>query len=226
MTRNAIITYACYPEGTQWWGKARARMEEYAERCDARFCHLQSDGYTSVIDRGEHIAEWMMDFERCLILDADLIISRLTPNIFNEYPDRNAIYMALDGRPGDSKAHNRLGDIVALQAFWGSLGWTSTYHNAGVILCDSSHHDIFRGWKPVCPMMWPDQSNINYLARLLQIPINDLNPRWNRFSLNSGHDTNTKASMEAIVNTLPWIAHAAGHTDRNAAVEYFDKMLP
>ncbi len=226
MTR-AIICYASYPDTEQWWVLARRRMEDYAERCHATFVHLESDRYGSVIDRGEIIADAVEQYERSLVIDADVIISRCAPDIFREFPSDTpkTIRMSLDSLPGDFESLNRIQELVALQAFFGPLGWTSGYHNAGVILCSGYHHHVFRDWKPLVSAIWVDQSNINYRARMFGT-VENLPYCWNRFSLNSGHEQNTPDALEAILLTGPYIAHAAGHLDRQAAMAYLDRRMP
>lgn len=220
---NAIAV--CASNLPPWWSEiSEPRIAEYARRCGAQFRVVTPEHWRGVVSRGVCIRPVVHEFERTLVIDADVVISREAPNIFDSFPKTGNVRMALDAKPGDEIGWNRIDDIVAIQAMCGGVRWTKRYYNAGVVLCDRMHTLVWDHWVDFVPEMWPDQANINYFAHKYY-RVEALPREWNSFGMNNGFLTNPPDALIKIAHGSH-IAHAAGFADRDSAIRKLDELMP
>lgn len=206
-TRKAIITIASnLPE---WWqAYARPRMADYAARCGAELVVIEPEVWEGMKSR-QITAEYVAKYDRSLVLDADLLVSREAPNIFEQFP-AGAVYMASDSEPSDPDAMRQWQLIVALQAICDSIGWTKGYHNTGVVLCDRKDSGLWSNWFDLPAHTCPDQANLNWKVRARRHPFNPdlgtnlvtIGREWNAFGLNSPDITNVVELRNVVTDEL------------------------
>lgn len=221
---NAIVT--CASSMPEWFDRiVLPRMKDYAARCHAELHVVTPTMWRGVISRGEMIAPVVREHDRTLVLDADIVISREAPNIFDAFP-AGRIYAIRDSLPSDEHCLNRIADVVALQAIWGSCEgrWTDGYYNAGVVLCDRRHDLIWSGWRDCLPQMWPDQANLNYQAHKFYGRIEPISAAWNGFAMACGYLHPQSGALLAMSQCH--IAHVAGFEDRESAIVHLDRVMP
>lgn len=223
---KAIIVYASGLPS--WWTEiSRPRIQQYAERIGATFMEVASE-WKGVVGRGEAIDAEMEKLPwdaGVLVLDADVIVSREAPDIF-ELLEAGCFHMALDSQAHDTQSKNRLGDIVALQAINGPIGWTMHYGNAGVVLHQAYMRVGWQGWREYIREMWSDQAGLNYRLRsVFEGKFRILPREWNSFGLNNGFEAGVPVDAEKICKGA-YIAHAAGLEPRAEAMMIFDSLMP
>lgn len=239
MTKGIIVIAKNLPP---WWdGIVLPRMADYAVRCEAKLDIIVPSEWRGMMTRqvtGEHVAR----YDRSLVLDADLVISREAPDIFDAH-EPGKVWMANDAEPGDPDCMRQWPLIVALQAIRGSINWTKGYGNSGVILCDRDHSGAWTHWLDLPANTCPDQANLNYMFRIGKFPMGVLGREWNSFGLNTQRmpieweDGNGKHIDWPGYNELhrvegichgAHIFHAAGFAepDRTAAIEKANELLP
>ena len=246
MSNNAIIVIA--KDLPDWWTDiAHPRMVLYAQKCAARLVVITPDKWEGQLTRqitAEHVAQ----YDRSLVLDADVVISREAPSIFDVHGHGFA-WAAQDCAPEDPKAYRQFHIITMLQAIMGPLKWTEGYANTGVVLCDREHANLWRNWTPLPPGTCPDQANLNYKIRQTHHGFAPMARAWNAFGLNSPDAPGTeipfvmtnegRVPMDLMepYNALwripaicsgAYIAHAAGFSgpERCEAIQKMNKLLP
>lgn len=124
-------------------------IQSYAEKCDADFIILTSGEPFLTDDKKPHyrlLKTWDLfeSYERILLIDADILIRKDTPNIFDiiDSNDIAAIYEDVG-----SRKDNRRRRIQDIQRSWNDVGWRSGYINAGFFLFSRKHRDILSMYK-------------------------------------------------------------------------------
>lgn len=161
-------------------------MKKYAEACDADFIVLDEPPLFMTEDNRPHyrilkIREYLEVYDRVLNLDADMIINKNCPNIFDVVPDDKigSIYEDVGTR-----AEHRRGLIKNIQNKWGDVGWKSGYTNAGTFLVSKMHKDIFLpndnkyylGWGSV-------DVHLSYMIHKLKFEVYELPYKWNHMTM-------------------------------------------
>lgn len=227
MTKAIIVLAKDLPV---WWEQCSLpRMRQYANICEAELVVHTPEKWQGMMTRME-TADLVARYDRSLVLDADAVISREAPSIFNAFSDGFA-WATSDSAPNDPKAERQFPIIVALQAICGSLGWSEGYANTGVVLCDREHARLWKEWVPLPKDMCPDQANLNYRIRKTARCFTPLPRQWNSFGLNSvGWDGGWPNALEHIpaICRGAYIAHAAGFAEpeRSIAIRRMDVILP
>lgn len=164
------------------------------------------------VQKSLNIKKNLKIYNRILYLDNDCVISRETPNIFEMYPE-NYVYAVLDSSDGDLNCFARCEEMYQLQAYFGSIGWTYGYYNAGVILIDNNHHYIFKD-NLRCNTPYGDQGIFNYFLRKYGFPHKNLGRMYNSMSINVINPEYPACSRGLYppedISRGVYIAHAAG----------------
>lgn len=215
------------------WGEITIpRIREYAQRIGAEFVLLKPPKYEGFFSRGPMFKEQALRFERTCFIDADCVVSREAPNIF-DWHATGSVWMAPDSAPIDEHQHCRFQDMVLMQAVLGAIGWYRGYGNMGVLLCDAGHaaqDSIFDYWQEI-PGVHNDQANVNYRIRKWGYTAGFMARAWNCMAISIGLP-NTLDSVPYMAD-IAHIAHAAGfshHPDgeknRQAAIEKLNELMP
>ena len=151
-------------------------------------------------------------FDKTLCIDADMVVSRKMPNIFEIYED-GYFYAVLDGAEGDQYCFHRVEEMIASQAMLGSINWTHGYYNAGFMMVEKNHKIIFDDENYKIFFSFSDQTKINYFLRKHKIPHRPLPRQYNSMAINC---IRSRLSPK-VVNLVPpdilskdvYVAHAA-----------------
>ena len=119
-------------------------MEEYAEKCNANFKIISDPPPFLTGDNKPHyrilkVREFLEEYDRVLCLDADMLINKTTPDIFDIVPE-DKIGSIFEDK--GSRQQNRRQIISKVQNEWGNVGWSEGYTNAGTFLLSKQHKDI------------------------------------------------------------------------------------
>jgi len=225
MTRSIIVVAKNLPS---WWADvSRPRMEEYANKCGAELVVIEPERWDGMLTR-QIVADHVCKFDRSLVLDADVVISREAPDIFEAHQTGFA-WATSDSAQDDPKAYRQFQLIVSLQAVLGACGWTEGYANTGVVLCDREHAKLWTNWTPLPPGLCPDQANLNYRIRRTGRGFAPLGREWNAFGLNSVQDGGWPNRLELVPDICQGahISHAAGFSEpgRGVVIRRMDVML-
>jgi hypothetical protein len=151
-------------------------------------------------------------FDRTLCVDADMVLSRETPNVFEIFPQKY-FYAVLDGAEGDKYCFNRVEEMIASQAMLGNINWTYGYYNVGLMLLDKMHAKIFEDQNYKIFLRYSDQTKINYFLQKYKFAHKNLSRQFNSMAINSIEST---ISPHAVTLVSPdvlakntYAAHAA-----------------
>lgn len=129
-------------------------------------------------------------YNRVLLLDTDILITPHAPDIFAAYPDENknyalseTLYDTRSDRDGQYDIH-RLEHIVGQMAHWPHQGPVRHYFNSGVVLFSKNthihQHFSLKEIKTLFnEIVYLDQTYLNYLSFKYQIPLGELDTRYN-----------------------------------------------
>ena len=126
-------------------------IRAYAERCGADFKVLDAPSACPVGDGRWHyrilfLRELLDHYDRILHIDADVLITKDCPNLFEIVPQDHIGTIFEDK---GSRLENRRRLIRCVQDVFGDVGWTEGYINTGVFLVSRQHEDIFAGMPTV-----------------------------------------------------------------------------
>jgi len=119
---------------------------EYAKKVGADF-QLLSHNYENTVGDGHfhyrifEIANLLNTYDRVLNLDADIMINKNAPSVF-DVVDEDCIGTVLEDK-GSRQDHRRQ-MIAASQKRWGDVGWREGYINSGCIVFSKKHADVFQ----------------------------------------------------------------------------------
>jgi len=221
--KNIIITSA-WGEYPDFFKKVTLpRFEYISSKWNVDFKILQEKQENSLFNK-LLIKDTCKSYDRVLFLDFDCVISRNTPNIFDTF-EEGYIYAALDSSIGDENCFHRSQEMIEMQAYFGTIGWTKGYYNSGVILMDQIHHYIWNNFQN-CGVKFTDQTWFNYFLRKYGFDHKTLPREYNSFGLNSIY--NTISPFEFInlpenIASHAYIAHAAG-VNKNEKQDYIFKL--
>jgi lipopolysaccharide biosynthesis glycosyltransferase len=163
-------------------------MRAYANKCDAEFIVLQ-------IPRFQHLGQLYYEkfqlyslfekYERILYLDNDVLVSPLSPDLFELTPADHFAACA-------EETWSRFPECKrAILAELGDIPWNYPYFNAGVMLASHSQREVFNPAHPALqrwatdhvrqryPYQGDDQTYFNYRVNELQLPMIDHGFRFN-----------------------------------------------
>tara|TARA_B100000315_G_scaffold257762_1_gene307613 strand:- start:1547 stop:3160 length:1614 start_codon:yes stop_codon:yes gene_type:complete len=121
-------------------------IEEYAQWVGADMVYLTEPSECEVDDGKWHyrimeLYDLFDKYYRILNLDADVLINKTCPNLFDVVP-YEMIGTILEDK--GSRKYQRREVIKEIQNDYGSVGWEKGYINTGVFLTSRVHRDIFQ----------------------------------------------------------------------------------
>jgi len=121
-------------------------IQEYAESVKADLIYLSEPSECDIGDGRWHyrilsLYDYFDKYDRILNMDADILINKNCPNLFDIVP-YNTIGTVLEDK-GSRKVHRRQ-LIRDVQQQFGYVGWSRSYINTGVFLTSRVHRDIFQ----------------------------------------------------------------------------------
>lgn len=160
-------------------------MEKYAEKCNADFKIISEPPPFLTGDNKPHyrilkVRDYLEEYDRALCLDADMIINKNTPNLFELVPE-DKIGSIFEDK--GSRQQKRRQIINKVQNEWGYVGWSEGYTNGGVFLLSKQHKDIFLPHEGKYYLDWGSADvHMSYMARKFRFEIFELSYRWNHMT--------------------------------------------
>lgn len=152
-------------------------------RLDIRFyaaCFEKFQGF-KLFDKG---------FDRILFLDRDVIITPNAPNIFDCYPDVDALYAFDENSPLEHMDRDSIVSGIKKDIDWPKNVYGKyRYFNAGVFIVGKNVKDFIDGYRNrqlySIPQMriFHEQTCLNYFAAQKQVKFGNLDRWWNRMDL-------------------------------------------
>lgn len=128
-----------------------------------------------------NLSKLLEKYDRVLYVDSDILITKNAPNIFDKYPDTNAVYMFNQAQiKSYNKPLSRIKDITGKKMdFWYKKNNRLAYFNTGVILASRPHRKYFTLGKDYFDYIF-EQGYINYKLMKHHVPIKELDTKFNR----------------------------------------------
>tara|TARA_R110001606_G_C15389005_1_gene651282 strand:+ start:2950 stop:3645 length:696 start_codon:yes stop_codon:yes gene_type:complete len=177
-------------------------MEEYAKNCNADFKIISEQPPFLTGDNKPHyrilkVRDYLEEYNRVLCLDADMIINKNTPNLFELVPE-DKIGSIFEDK--GSRQQNRRQIISKVQNEWGDVGWSEGYTNAGTFLLSKQHKDIFLPHEGKYYLDWGSADvHLSYMARKLRFEFFELSYRWNHMTPFSESWNNSSNRFDSFI---------------------------
>jgi len=169
-------------------------IKKYAEKIQAVYCELSHNPPFLTDDKKPHyrilavLDEQLNHFDRYLFLDADILIRKDCPNLF-DYVRHTHIGSIVED-VGSREIHRKK-VIKAVQKKFGNIKWVSDYTNAGVFVLSNKHLNIlkpingeyWKGWGSVDGHIGYNIKRFNYEIQYLSYKFNHMcmfSEPWNR----------------------------------------------
>jgi len=113
----------------------------YAQKCNAELIIIEKfdDPTLPAMYAKTKIYDLLMDYEKVLFIDIDILITPIAPNLFEMFSSYNDIFAAV---PVEHFYNGVNREKTNLQAALGAIAWTQQYFNSGVMLIGRSHAHI------------------------------------------------------------------------------------
>ena len=161
-------------------------MENYAQKCNADFKIMSHKAPFLTSDNKPHyrilkVMELLEEYDRVLCLDADMLINKNCPNIFDIVPvDKIGSIFEDKG----SRTAMRRSKIKQIQKEWGNVGWETGYTNAGTFILSRQHKDIFLPHNNKYWLNWGSADlHLSYNIHKLKFEIFELDYKWNHMTM-------------------------------------------
>ena len=161
-------------------------MKEYAKRIGADFIQLDHQPPVMTEDNKTHyrilkVRDILEDYDRVLCLDADMLINKDIPNIFELVPE-DMIGSIFEDK--GSRRTDRHQKIAGVQNAWGNVGWTEGYTNAGTFVLSAMHRDIFLPHNNQYWLGWGSADvHMSYNIHKYKFNVNELEYKWNHMTM-------------------------------------------
>lgn len=161
-------------------------ITSYAEKCNADLITLSHEPPVWTEDRKPHyralkIYDMFEEYDRILHLDADMLINKNCPNIFDVVPQEKigSVYEDVGSRQFDRRSK-----IWNLQRQWGDVGWRTGYTNFGTFLMSRGHKDIFLPHNEQYYLGWGSADlHMSYNIHKYNLEVFELDYRWNHMTM-------------------------------------------
>jgi len=161
-------------------------MRKYVESLGADFIILNHIPPFLTADNKPHyrilkVYDLFDEYDRILCLDADMIINKNCPNVFDEVPE-DMIGVIFEDK--GSRKSDRIMRINNVQLAWGDIGWKEGYTNAGTLVLSKQHKNVFL---PHNDKYWLDEGSgdihICYNIHKYGFKIHELSYKWNHMTM-------------------------------------------
>ena len=162
-------------------------LKRYAKEWGADFKILDKS-HGPVFQRILSLHELLDEYDRIFHIDADIVITKTCPNIFDIVPD-NMIGLVFEDK--GSRLKNRRRRIRQIKEVYGdNENWSTGYFNAGVLVVSRIHKEIFTringkfwGEDFGTKAMGAEQTHIGYQIMKQGHKCIDLGYQWNHMSM-------------------------------------------
>lgn len=161
-------------------------IKDFCKRWNADFILLDQEPPIYTEDHQPHyrvmeLYKLFDKYDRLMSLDADIIINKICPNIFDEVPEDciGSIY-----EDKGTREVNRIKRINAIQSQFGDIGWERGYVNDGMMVASRQHKEIFT---PINGQYFllegNDDAHLGYQIFKMRFKVKELNYRFNHMSV-------------------------------------------
>jgi len=171
-------------------------FEYYAKKIDADLIICKEENFSKSYSSSKtygvfgleriQILELLNHYERVLCLDSDIIIHPEAPNIFENYPDDNYMYLLNEGLVFDrSYLLKKTIQILNENEILKHVHTRCTYYNVGVILFSKKQREFFEkiNFKEIEKIIFDvnyfEQTYFNYLFMKYKFKVKELDHRFN-----------------------------------------------
>jgi len=161
-------------------------IKNYANKIGADFIILSENPPFLTADDKPHyrilkVYDILNEYDRVLCLDADMLINKNCPNIFDIVPEDmiGSIY-----EDKGSRRYDRHQKILGIQNAWGNVGWREGYTNAGTFVLSSMHKNIFLPHKNQYWLEWGSVDvHLSYNIHKYGFKVKELEYKWNHMTM-------------------------------------------
>ena len=198
------------------WGICMPSVEAYCEKYDLDL-HVITEvkyqiqalpDYNYLTFEKNQVYDCFEKYDRILRLDSDALITPHCPNVFDIVPE-DAIGAVFED-VGSRAPHRRM-NIKKVQEELGDVNWRKNYFNSGVIVISRCHRDLFRLTDGDIALIqskhlgeMKEQTFLNWRVRQQNIPVHELDFRFNHMSMFSEEWNGRPDPLES------YILHYAG----------------
>jgi len=162
-------------------------LKRYAKKWGAEFKILDKS-YGPVFQRFLSLHELLDEYDRVFHVDADIVITKTCPNIFESVPYDTIGFVFEDK---GSRLRNRRARIAQIKSIYGgNERWTTGYFNAGVFIVSRPHKEVFTringkfwGEDFKVKAMGADQTHLGYQIMKQGQKYIDLDFKFNHMSM-------------------------------------------
>jgi len=151
--KKAILTIVSGEKYEKIWEKTQPFFVDYAEKCDAELIVLK--GYEGMSLPSPHWLKFSIhellkkDFDRIAFIDADILIRKDSPNIFDVVPEDQ---FGIFNEGAYTPRHICIYEVMKVYNVQGFRYDGQTYYNTGVMVCSRKHRHIFNVIEEVKPL--------------------------------------------------------------------------
>jgi len=153
-------------------------QRDYAKRCDADYSAVTSDDQSFPIQhyrKLDLISDALTKYDRVAWIDADILISKKAPSIFDEVPEGKL------GIFNEATWIDRSKDAAEWKELTGFELPANTYYNTGVMVVEKIHSGIF-DQPDVFINHYGEQTYLNMMIAKSGVKIHKLSHHFNRMS--------------------------------------------
>jgi hypothetical protein len=161
-------------------------MKKYAESMNCDFIILDHNPPFLTLDNKPHyrilkVYDLFEEYDRILHFDADMLINKNCPNIFEIVPE-DMIGVIFEDK--GSRQNDRRYKIQNVQRVWGNVDWSVGYTNSGTLLLSKQHRNVFLSHNG---QYWLDEGSgdihISYNIHKYGFNIYELEYKWNHMTM-------------------------------------------
>lgn len=176
MSKNAIITLAVGPRHQSIYNLTRPTIVNYSKKINADFHEItEYDGQDNPKLLKFRIYDYLLNYDRVIYFDSDILINPTCPNLFSLVPEK-----FLGGVSESRLYFNREEVMKQACAIYGISLRNYQFFNTGVMVISRKHRQLFAKPRTVIPIQgFYDQPYINALFLKLHFKFWDLGLKFN-----------------------------------------------
>lgn len=161
-------------------------IKAFCKKWEADFIVLDMKSYILSDDNHDHfrifeIKNLFNEYDRVISLDADIVITKNCPNLFDIVPE-DCIGTIFEDK--GTRQEERLKRIQDVQFMFGNVNWNNGYINTGVFITSRMHQDIFT---PIDGKVYTkngsDDVHVGYQIHKSKFKIKELDFRFNHMTM-------------------------------------------
>jgi lipopolysaccharide biosynthesis glycosyltransferase len=161
-------------------------IEKFCKKCGAEFIVLDHTPLIMSDNNLPHfrimkLYELLDTYDRIINLDADIVINKNCPNLFDVVP---GICIGTIYEDKVSRENTRVSRIKDIQLLFVDIGWKSGYINTGVFVVSKKHREIFTSINgKYYTKNGSDDVHLGYQMKKLKVDVHELDYRFNHMTM-------------------------------------------